>query len=304
MQCPICENYAPFYARHPEADLYQCGECRHRFSVLSAQNSGERYEPEYFEQTHRNWFMNPDVALFEQLSKVITADGVSRSVIDVGCGKGNFLAYLAVRVKQGLSLTGIDLSPNPPNSNIQYIAGDVMATSIPRQFDVVVSLSVIEHIADVQSFAGKLHDLCRLNGRVIVMTVNDDSILYRIARVARYLGFTLPFNRLYSCHHLHHFNRDSLLRLLERKGFAIEKVILHDAPLAAIDIPVSSPAIAMLLRLAVGTIFVAGRLVRRTYLQTVVCRRTGNKPVYPVAGNVEESMMTVPSSSNEHLQSR
>ena len=217
--------------------------------------------------------MNPDLTHFEQLAGFIRAAGTVRSVVDVGCGKGGFLGYLGARMDSGLSLTGIDLSPNPPDPKIEYVCGDIMTLPMSRQFDVVVSLAVIEHIADVHGFTAKLHDLCRANGRVIVTTVNDNSILYGMARALRRVGFTLPFNRLYSCHHLHHFTRRSLTRLLELKGFLIETVILHDAPLAAIDIPVSSPGMAKILRLAVGALFVAGRLFRRTYQQTVVCRK-------------------------------
>lgn len=277
-QCPICTGHSRFYARHPEVELYRCRDCTHRFSVFSTSKGAERYEPEYFEQTHRNWFMNPNVALFEQLTRFLSVDG-THSVIDVGCGKGSFLSYLADRTQPGLSLTGIDLSPNPPHPNIEYISGDIMTLPIPHQFDVVVSLAVIEHIADVQGFVRKLHDLCRPEGCVIVMTVNDNSILYGIARVLRQVGATLTFNRLYSSHHVHHFTRRSLSRLLEQNGFSIKTVILHNAPLAAIDIPVSSRTIAGLLRMAVAAVFVAGTLLRRTYQQTVVCRRTDNDGV-------------------------
>jgi 2-polyprenyl-3-methyl-5-hydroxy-6-metoxy-1,4-benzoquinol methylase len=291
VQCPICKNQAPFYAWHPEAGLYRCEECGHRFSVLFTQNSAERYGPEYFEQIHRNWFMNPDLAHFDELAGFIKADGTAQSIIDVGCGKGSFLGYLAARMGPALSLTGIDLSPNPPDPTIEYISGDVMTVPILRQFDVVVSLAVIEHVADVHNFVNKLHDLCRPNGRVIVTTVNDDSLLYVTARALRHVGFTLPFNRLYSCHHLHHFTRRSLIGLLEQKGLTIETVILHNAPLAAIDIPVSPMAIARLLRLAVGVLFIAGHLARRTYQQTVVCRKDDNHPISGSTGAMQQSAL-------------
>jgi 2-polyprenyl-3-methyl-5-hydroxy-6-metoxy-1,4-benzoquinol methylase len=297
VECPICKRPSQFYARHPEASLHRCEECSHRFSILSMENAVERYGPEYFERTHRNWFMNPDLPHFQRLARSIRADGTARSVIDVGCGKGNFLGYLAAQTVPALSLTGIDLSPNLADPKIEYICGDVMTMSEPRQFDVVVSLAVIEHVADVHGFVKKLHDLCRPNGRVIVMTINDDSILYGMARMLRYVGFTLPFNRLYSSHHIHHFTRRSLIGLLKHKGLSIETVILHNAPFAAIDIPVSSMAIARLLRLAVYMLFIAGRLFRRTYQQTVICRRVDNEPVYTVTGDVEELMNT----RNKHL---
>jgi 2-polyprenyl-3-methyl-5-hydroxy-6-metoxy-1,4-benzoquinol methylase len=297
MKCPICDCPSPFYARHPEADLYRCQKCGHRFSVLSSQDCVESYGRDYFEQSHRNWFNHPNHELFRKIGKFIAADPTVRSVMDVGCGQGALLRYLKGCNRKQFTLTGIDLASNLPEVDIDFVVGDVITIPLHRRFDVVVSLAVIEHIADVHAFAGRLHDLCGSGGRLIVMTLNDGSVLYGVARALRYLGFTLPFNRLYSRHHVHHFTRHSLTRLLERHGFSIEKVILHNAPLAAIDIPISSRVVGRVLRLAIAAIFAAGRLVGRTYLQTVVCRRIDNPPVAPGAVKNDERVM-MPDMSN------
>lgn len=273
VQCPICGNNSWSYARHPEAELYRCQSCGHCFSAIGLKERLEAYEPDYFELTHRNWFQNPNCALFELIAKLISSDSTIRSVIDVGCGRGDFLRYLKTRNQRGVSLTGIDLSSNPPEAGIEYIVGDVLTTSLRRDFDMVVSLAVIEHMTDVHTFSSRLHDLCRPTGRVVVMTLNEQSVLYRIARILRYMGFPLPFNRLYSRHHIHHFTRRSLAALLESHGLEIETTIMHNAPLAAIDIPVSSPVGALLLRMSVGAMFTIGRLTSMTYLQTLLCRR-------------------------------
>lgn len=280
MKCPICERPSHFYARHPEADLYRCQECGHRFSVLSAQDHAEHYERDYFERTHRNWFNNPNHALFARIAKLTVDDPGVTSLIDVGCGRGAFLRHLKGWSQKQLALTGIDLWANLPEEGIEYVVGDVIVTSLNRSYDVVVSLAVIEHIADIHTFADRLHGLCRPSGRVVVMTLNDNSILYGVARALRCLGIMLPFNRLYSRHHLHHFTRRSLALLLERHGFVVETTLLHDAPLAAIDIPAPFSMAATALRLAVGALFATGRLTGRTYLQTVVCRRAGSHPMF------------------------
>ena len=50
---------------------------------------------------------------------------------------------------------------------------------------------------------------------------------------------------------------------------------MHNAPLKAMDFPESSRLVYWVQRAGVWGAFLIGRLLRTTYLQTVVCRRTG-----------------------------
>lgn len=272
MNCPICAIPAGPAEPHPEVELFRCARCGHRFSRIKPGVSMEPYGAAYFTETHHNWFANPHINLFERIARLIEREPQPVQVIDVGCGNGNFLRYLVGRLR-GVALTGVDLMANQATPQIEFIQGDALRAGIHRQFAAVVSLATIEHIDDVRAFVRRLKELTRPSGLVVVMTLNDDSALYLLARALRRVGFPLAFDRLYSCHHIHHFSRRSLAKLLEQEGLRLEGAILHDAPLAAIDIPVSSRAGALLLRLSVAAVFTLGRITRRTYLQTAVCRK-------------------------------
>src|SRR5262245_19531719 len=102
--------------------------------------------------------------------------------------------------------------------------GDAVTTRIDGSFDVVVSLAVIEHIPDVRAFAGRLVEFCRPGGVICVMTINEASVLYALARAARRVGVPLAFNRLYKRHHVQHFTTRSLVEL-----FRCEHVVLERA---------------------------------------------------------------------------
>ena len=273
MDCPICESMSTLTDHHPEAILFRCTRCGHRFSQLKSGVPTESYDAVYFEETHRNWFAHPNIALFERIARLVDREPEPRSLIDVGCGNGDFLRFLAVRSGSAVALTGVDLIANAPTPGIEFIQGDTLSSDLDRQFSIVVSLATIEHLADVRAFARRLKSLAKPDGLVVVMTLNDDSILYAAARLLRHVGVALPFDRLYGRHHLHHFTRRSLSSLLESEGLRPEGVILHNTPLASIDIPVSTPNSAALLRVGVGLLFALGSLSRRTYLQTVICRR-------------------------------
>ena len=115
--------------------------------------------------------------------------------------------------------------------------------------------------------------LCVPGGLLITMTLNDRSILYATARMLKRAGISGSFDQLYSGHHLNHFNTTSLRRLMEDGGFAVDRLLLHDIPLAAVDVVGASPVSAFIQRCGVWGIFRIGKLTHRTYLQTLVCSK-------------------------------
>lgn len=273
MDCPICGGPSMLDERHPEVELGRCTRCGHRFSRIKPGVPMEPYDAAYFEETHRNWFAHPNLQLFEKIARLIDREPAPVSLIDVGCGNGDLLRFLATRPGSAVALTGVDLVANAPKSGIEFIQGDMFALDIDRQFSVVVSLMTIEHIADIRAFVRRLKSLARPGGLVVINTINDDSTLYEAARMLRRFGIALPFDRLYSRHHLHHFSRASLSLLLESEELQVADVILRNAPLASLDIPVSSRVAALILLGGVSSLFALGSISGRTYSQTVVCRR-------------------------------
>jgi SAM-dependent methyltransferase len=234
----------------------------------------EQYEPDYFERDHRNWFLHPNIALYTKLSRIVVGHKFDASVLDIGCGNGNFLRYLAAQSKH-LSLTGIDMAPNSPMEGITYLQGDFLREKLERKFDVIVSLAVIEHIPDVSAFVERMSSICEPGGLVITMTVDDRSLVYGAARTLQRAGYSVPLRRLYSKHHLNHFTSGSLKRLLENQGLSTVQVIRHNSPIAAVDIPPTSSLAMAVLRAGVWVGFQFGRLTQRTMLQTVVSKRLG-----------------------------
>jgi 2-polyprenyl-3-methyl-5-hydroxy-6-metoxy-1,4-benzoquinol methylase len=268
LKCTICGAKSSIEYSFRNLSLFRCPNCDHCFSYLK--DNFEGYNSEYFDVTHANWFNNPNIALFEMYNKFITNFKIDASIIDIGCGRGDFLKFLRKK-NHRLSLTGIDLYKNSPVEGINFINDDIFGADLNRQFDIVVNTAVIEHVANVQKFTKRLYELCSSKGLVIITTVNDRGIIYGIARLLHRFGYTMPLERLYNSHHLNHFNVSSLRHLLHVNKLSVKKIRYHNFPLSAVDSPVQSPIFNVIFWSGVWGIFMLSRLIRSTYFQTVVC---------------------------------
>ncbi len=232
----------------------------------------EEYSDLYYNKYHKNWFENPNLNLFERISEVINGKVQVESVIEIGCGKGDFLKYLRNN-NPILTLTGIDITKNDDMNGIKFIQSDAFNIKLDKKYDVVVTLAVIEHMPDPIAYVELLKNLCAENGFIIIMTLNDRSILYQLSRLLKKLGINKPYQRLYDKHHLNHFNHSSLNKLLDMSGLSSIRTINHNISYAAIDTGVKSAVLDLLVRLSVMVIFLFGLISKQTYLQTVICEK-------------------------------
>ncbi len=266
--CPICSSrkVEPM-PQHPEAALYRCRGCTHAFSVPSSIASPETYSPEYFYEQHRRWFEHPNIPLFRSVLQFIPEGA---SVLDVGCGRGDFLRF-AQKERPDLQLSGIDLSENESGDGIRFHTGEILSWATGERFDAIVSLAVIEHVDQVLLFVRRLKELTRGPGIIVAMTLNDSSLLYALARAGRLAGVRIAFDRLYSKHHVHHFTPDSLRAVFEANGLRVKRQFSHAAPIEAMDIPVKSALSDFVLRTGLRAVWACGDVLGRGYLQTIVC---------------------------------
>jgi 2-polyprenyl-6-hydroxyphenyl methylase/3-demethylubiquinone-9 3-methyltransferase len=101
-----------------------------------------------------------------------------RRALDVGCGAGLLSEPLA---RLGAAVTGIDAAPENiavaqahaarQDLTISYQAGEVAALAGQR-FDLIVSMEVVEHVADPAGFIGTLAGLLADDGVMILSTPN------------------------------------------------------------------------------------------------------------------------------------
>lgn len=115
-------------------------------------------------------------------------------IIDVGCGGGLLCEPLS---RMGAQVTGIDAVEKNINVALLHAVRDPLTASIDyrcttaeqlvqqkEHFDAVISLEVIEHVADPQEFVKSLAELTVDNGAVLISTINRTMRSYFMAIVA------------------------------------------------------------------------------------------------------------------------
>ncbi len=123
------------------------------------------------------------------------------SVVDIGCGGGLICEPMA---RMGASVTGVDASEKNIKTAMLHaqqmsLEIDYRATtaeqlvSEQQQFDIVLALEIIEHVADADAFIASCAALVKPNGMLIMTTLNRTAKSFAFAIVgAEYVLRLLP----------------------------------------------------------------------------------------------------------------
>lgn len=144
-----------------------------------------------------------------------------KSVLDVGCGTGDFLLKCK---KNGWNVVGVE-----PNSNAYNLAktklskgraskiySDIIVMNTEK-FDVITLWHVLEHVPNLSEYILKLKSLLKPNGVLLIAVPNYksyDASYYKIFWAA----FDVP-------RHLWHFSKKSIQFLFSEQNMAIEKIL-------------------------------------------------------------------------------
>lgn len=123
-------------------------------------------------------------------------------LLDIGCGGGLLSEPLA---KQGAEVTGIDASEKNVKTaathareqgvdvNYQATSAEELVKTHKEQFDVVLNMEVVEHVADVPAFLKASAELLKPGGMMFVATLNRTAKSFIFAIVgAEYVMQWLP----------------------------------------------------------------------------------------------------------------
>jgi SAM-dependent methyltransferase len=161
-----------------------------------------------------------------------------RTVLDIGCGPGHVAGKCR---EQGISVTGVDLHQPAQSVLSEFHAVDLEHDSLPADvwdFDVVLLLDVIEHLADPEKFLLAQRHGQRQRpsvGNSPLFVISTPNVAFIAVRLNLLLGrFNYAERGILDITHKRLFTRCSLLRLLDECGYRVERCHAVGVPFAAV----------------------------------------------------------------------
>jgi len=144
------------------------------------------------------------------------------SVLDLGCGRGDFLQHLHNGAGRQLAVYGYDINPHAvaaaSSKGFQIFDGPFPdAIKVPTPLNAVCSFQVIEHLPDPAGFMRQIHGLLAPGG-ICILTMPDAEGPVRLFPDA--LTNIPP-------HHLSRWRASTVRRAMPRLGFKVVS-IRHD----------------------------------------------------------------------------
>ena len=235
INCTICDSPTHFEAKYDSWEVIRCSECSHAFSSNITKPVEIIYDQSYFQ---KNWFLFPNIKLFDLIEKTINQKfGYKASIHDLGCGNGNLLQYLYRKGYRNLNGSDIvsNLLPGVENQ-INFKQIDMLDINEKTAYDVAISIANIEHLTDINAYMEKLRDILVSDGIAIIYTINENALIYTIAKIMRKLGIGFAAKQLFDPHHVNHFNKRSLSKLAHKHDFEILSQKTLNYPIKSTDV--------------------------------------------------------------------
>jgi SAM-dependent methyltransferase len=213
LKCRVCRAEARLWADRADVALFRCGGC----GFMSGKPSEGISTKERYKSYHRTPEPAAPVARYRQwLEKAEGLVGRGHA-LEIGAGSGGFVRTALAR---GWKVDAIEVSESGLEILRQTAAtvfpGDLAAAHYPdAQFDLVVSLEVIEHLPAPLEHVREMWRVTRPGGLLILTTPNFSGLS------RRYLGIRW---RVIDPEHLGYFTPLTLLRLLRDVGYKSVRV--------------------------------------------------------------------------------
>lgn len=151
----------------------------------------------------------------------------NKSVLDVGCGEGFFLASIADQLNTK-NLCGVDTSIPEisfTHPKIDFIEKNIIDFELDKKFDVIFSDQVLEHIApaDLPAYLNSIKNALNENGTLILMLPNSH---FGPSDVTRIIDCSQTGKVKAEGTHLNESTYTELIPVLKEYGFLNFKTLL------------------------------------------------------------------------------
>ena len=154
--------------------------------------------------------LNKKVKLIDQYSLD------EKSILDIGCGTGEFLAYAK---NKNWNTVGVEVNQNARNKalNKKLIIYKSLEDLPNRQFNIISLWHVLEHLPNLNEKISLIKTKLDDNGTLIIAVPN-----YKSYDAKHYKEFWAAYD---TPRHLWHFSQDAIKILFEKHNFKVTKTL-------------------------------------------------------------------------------
>ena len=226
-KCPVCNDSTTPSADLSDYCLFRCNHCGCWSSDALVRGAQPSFETsDYFGNAEL------DREKWQALIRWIEREGKElRSVLDVGCGTGAFLAYVGSE-RPDCHREGIEIDParaqqsRERNPGVRIHEGDATAAlaAASGPFDLITLWDVFEHVPAPAELLARLARCLAPGGVIHIVTIHERSLMPALGRLSYSLSggrLTYPIRRTHEPHHLSFFTRKGLEVAADQAGLSI-----------------------------------------------------------------------------------
>lgn len=221
IECPVCGYPESSPRWSGSMGFVTCGRCGlvYQNPQPMLEDLAQRYDDEYFEYERENEenFFSLMLMGLEDIGFPELAGDLPRSFLDVGCATGKLIAHVK---ELGFSEQGVEICAPSARYGIEkrgvsiFIGTLEEAAFRDESFGVVHCSHLIEHLTDPAAFVDEVRRILVPGGIFLVTTPDIQGMQARLFGE----GWRSAIHD-----HMVLFSRTTLRRLLEDKGFSVEK---------------------------------------------------------------------------------
>jgi 2-polyprenyl-3-methyl-5-hydroxy-6-metoxy-1,4-benzoquinol methylase len=230
--CPVCLSKQfeeaitciDYTTSKEEFVICQCSDCSFRFTNPrpDINESGRYYQSEdYISHTdskkgllNKIYQITRDYMISSKYKSTVKKYN-AKSLMDYGCGTGDFLKYCIDRNHDAI---GLEIDDNARKIAIEkgckeVYSPDHLSNIKPGSVDIITLWHVLEHIHDLRPTIQQFNQILKNDGTIVIAVPNHQS--YDAKHYGKYwAAYDVP-------RHLYHFNLNAIRLLFSNSGFEL-----------------------------------------------------------------------------------
>lgn len=234
--CPVCGgvflqkhlNVSDYFLTGEDFNIDRCASCNFLFTnpYPDSNSIGRYYQSnDYLSHPKRGFTLLGSMYKFVRSLNIqtkyrsVTKNMKVGSVLDIGCGSGDFLLYCK---QKGWTITGIEpdeaareFATNKLNK--QVLSPDDIDGLESQSFDLITLWHVLEHVENLDLQLSQIKRLLKLSGKLVIALPNHRSFDCELYKQF-WAGWDVP-------RHLYHFDISAIKLLCEKWNLNMIEII-------------------------------------------------------------------------------